>query len=151
VYFASLEFHPRRPATGRPRADDAQNAGKNASNRAIPSGRAVATDRGTRLAPTRSVSENLKRRIQEYGRRDRRNAFFADRLIDLTERIERDFGGEERERLLAKARDAFDRHMQLRDQTHSVRDVLARLREDQKRLVELFDLITPRSEGDLLH
>jgi Mg2+ and Co2+ transporter CorA len=97
------------------------------------------------------VSDKLKQRIHEYGRRDRRNAFFAERLIDLTERIEREFEGEERERLLAKARDAFDRHVQLRDQTHSVREVLARMREDQKRLLELCELISPRPEGELLH
>ena len=97
------------------------------------------------------MSEKLRRRIHEYGRRDRRNAFFAERLLDLTERIERDFEGEERERLLAKTRDAFDRHMQLRNQTNNVRDVLARLRDDQKRLLELFELITPRSEGERLH
>ena len=97
------------------------------------------------------MSKDLKRRIHEYGRRDRRNAFFAERLLDLTERIERDFDGEERERLLAKARDAFDRHVQLRDQTRSVRDALARLREDQKRLLELFELISPRPQGELLH
>ena len=97
------------------------------------------------------MDESLKRRIHEYGRRDRRNAFFAERLLDLTERIERDFEGGERERLLAKAREAFERHVQLRDQTHSVRDTLARLREDQKRLFELFELIAPRSEAELLH
>ena len=97
------------------------------------------------------MDEELKRRLHEYRRRDRRNAFFAERLLDLTERIERDFEGEERERLLAKARDAFDRHLQLRDQTHSVRDVLARLREDQKRLLELFELITPRPDGEFFH
>jgi hypothetical protein len=97
------------------------------------------------------VSQKLRRRIHEYGRRDRRNAFFAERLLDLTERIERDFEGEERDRLLAKARDAFDRHVQLRDRTNSVRDVLARLRDDQKRLLELFELVTARAEGQLLH
>jgi hypothetical protein len=151
VYFASLELQPRRLAEGRSREADARNAGKGASNRAIPHRRTTARDRGTPFAPTRRVSEKLKRRIHEYGRRDRRNAFFAERLLDLTERIERDFEGEERDRLLAKARDAFDRHVQLRDQTNSVRDVLARLRDDQKRLLELFELITPRPEGELLH
>lgn len=114
-------------------------------------GGAAATDRGTPLARPRRVDEKLKRRIHEYRRRDHRNAFFAERLLDLVERIERDFEGHERERLLAKARDAFDRHMQLRDQTHSVRDVIARLRDDQMRLLELFELITPRPDGELLH
>lgn len=97
------------------------------------------------------MRESLKRRIHEYGRRDRRNAFFAERLLDLTEQIERDFEGQKRERLLAKAREAFERHVRLRDQTHSVREALAQLREDQKQLFELCELIAPRSEDEFLH
>jgi len=149
--FASLEPQPRRLAKGRPHEDDAQKAAQSAGSPGIPRGRAGAAEGGTSLAPSRCVNEELKRRIHEYGRRDRRNAFFAERLFDLTERIEREFRGEERERLLAKARDAFDRHVQLRNQTHSVRDVLARLQEDQKRLLELCQLISPRQEGEPLH
>jgi hypothetical protein len=151
VTFASLELQPRRLAQGRSRANDAQNPAQSASDPAIPRARATAKNRGTPLAPPRRMSESLKRRIHEYGRRDRRNAFFAERLLDLTERIERDFEGEERKRLLTKVRNAFERHVQLRDQTHSVRDALARLREDQKRLFELFELIAQRSEDELLH
>ena len=108
-------------------------------------------DRGTSLAPPRRVSEKLKRRIHEYGRRDRRNAFFADRLLDLTERIEREFEGEKREQLLAKAQNAFDRHVALREETTGVRDALARMRDDQKQLLELFELVSPRPAGEPLH
>jgi hypothetical protein len=97
------------------------------------------------------VSEKLKRRIREHGRRDRRDSFFAKQLLDLTERIEREFEGNEQERLLALAQDAFDRHLQLRDQTQGVRETLAGLQADQRRLLELFELVEARPDGEPLH
>jgi len=97
------------------------------------------------------MATELKQRIREHGRRDRRDAFFAERLIDLTERIEREFQGEERTRLLALASDAFERHLALRDHTLRVREQLARLKADQQVLRDLFALRAARPAGGVLH
>jgi len=97
------------------------------------------------------MSEELKRRIREQGRNDRRDASFADRLLDLTERIEQEFDGDRRARLLALATDALDRHIELRTGTRRARDVLAGLREDQRRLLELCELLAARPTNGTLH
>jgi len=97
------------------------------------------------------VSEELKRRIRENARRDRSEAFFAERLLDLMEQIEREFDGPERERLIALARDTLDRHVQLRSLTARARESLAALRADQRRLIELLELLAARPAGSLIH
>jgi hypothetical protein len=66
------------------------------------------------------MASELKQRIREHGRRDRRDSFFAERLLDLTERIEREFHGDERARLLSLASEAFERHLTQRDHTRTV-------------------------------
>jgi hypothetical protein len=95
--------------------------------------------------------DELKERIREHGRRDRRDAFFGERLLELLDQIERRFAGAERDRLLALAHRTFERHLELRDCTLRTRERLARLAEEQRMLGELCMLLTPRRGGDRLH
>ena len=97
------------------------------------------------------MGDELKRRIREHGRRDRRDSFFGERLLEMTERIERQFRGEERDRLLALASRTFERHLELRDTTLRTRERLARLAEEQRMLGELCLLLSPRRGGESLH
>jgi len=96
------------------------------------------------------MATDLKQRIREYGRRDRRDAFFSERLLEAALRIERDFHGEERARLLELASEAFDRHLAQRDSSLRIRERLARLKADQELLSELFALLAARPPGTLL-
>ena len=51
--------------------------------------------RGTALALPSSVSKGLKKRIRERAQK----SDFADKMLEIAARIERDFDGRERERL----------------------------------------------------
>ena len=97
------------------------------------------------------MSDELKRWIRENTQRGRGDASFAQQLLDLIEQIEREFDGSERERLVALARDTYDRHLQLRGFTARARENLAALRSDQQRLLELLDLLATRPAGERLH
>jgi hypothetical protein len=97
------------------------------------------------------MAAELKQRIRERGRRDRRDSFFAERLLDLIERIESEFHGEEHTRLLALASEAFERHLTQRDHTLRVREQLARLKADQQVLSDLFALLAARPSGSVFH
>jgi hypothetical protein len=97
------------------------------------------------------MDEELKQRIREHGRRDRRDAFFGERLLELLGEIERRFSGAERDRLLALANRTFERHLELRTHTRGTRERLARLAEEQRLLGELCMLLSPRRGGESLH
>lgn len=95
--------------------------------------------------------EELRQRIREHGRRDRRDAFFGERLLELLEQIEHRFSGAERERLLLLASRTFERHLELRDQSLRIRERLARLAEEQRMLGELCMLLSPRRSDESMH
>jgi len=97
------------------------------------------------------MAVDLKQRIREHGRRDRRDAYFSERLLEVALRIERDFQGAERARLLALTSEAFDRHLAQRDSSLRIRERLAKLKADQELLGELFALLATRPPGGVLH
>lgn len=129
----------------------AQQNGNHRDKCAPPLWMPALVDRGTPFAHYRAMGESLKRRIRDHGRRDRRDAFFADRLHDAVLRIEQEFHGDHRSRLLALASATFDRHLELRDHTQRTRERIERLKEDQRMLSELFARLVPRSRGERIH
>ncbi len=107
----------------------------------------IPTAQGTALALSCIMSERLRKKIRE--RAEKRE--FADQLMDIATRIERDFEGDERERLLALVHEALDRHVEIREQTRAARDALIQLQADQRALLRLFDFITARPERATIH
>jgi len=97
------------------------------------------------------MSESLKNRFRAHARTHGDDAAFVERLLALTDRIENDFDGEQRERLLALAMDAFERHVSMRGESNRVRDGLAALQSDQRRLLDLLEFLSERPEGARLH
>jgi len=75
----------------------------------------------------------------------------VERLLALTDRIEKGFDGDQRVRLLELARDTFERHVSMCTESDRVRDGLAALRSDQRRLLELLEFLSAGREGARLH
>ena len=103
--------------------------------------------RGTALALPRSMSKELKKRIREHTD----PSDFADRLLEIATRIERDFDGRERERLLDLVHETLERHVEIRESTRRAREALEKLQSDHKTLLWLFNFITARPERATLH
>ena len=93
------------------------------------------------------MSEGLKKRIRERAER----SDFADKLLEIAARIERDFDGQERERLLDMVDESLDRHVEIRENTRSARKALEQLQTNQRALLRLFDFITARPESTTVH
>jgi hypothetical protein len=93
------------------------------------------------------MSGSLKRRIRAHAREHRGDEPFVERLLELADRIEQDFAGEQQQRLLALAQDTFDHHVRMRRESTRVREGLAALRSDQRRLLDLLEFLS-RSRGD---
>jgi hypothetical protein len=106
---------------------------------------------GTGIAALSCMGDSLKGRIRAHAREHRDDADFADRLLALAERIENEFDGEQRARLLALAQQTFDRHVSMHDESDRVREGLAALRIDQRRLLDLLDFLSEKPAGARLH
>ncbi len=103
--------------------------------------------RGTALALPGAMSKERKKKIRERAE----TSDFANQLLGLATRIERDFDGQERERLLDLVHETLDRHVEIREKTREAREALEQLQSDQRTLVRLFDFITARPERATLH
>ena len=103
--------------------------------------------RGTALALSSSMSEELKKRIREHAEK----SDFANGLLEIATRIERDFDGCERDRLLDLVHETLERHVEIQESTRRAREALEKLQSDHKALLWLFDFITARPERATLH
>ena len=93
------------------------------------------------------MTRNWKERIG--ARVDRTE--FGDRLLEIAKRIESDFKGRERERLLDMVEEALDRHIEIREAAESARGALEKIRSDQHALLRLFDFITANPDRETVH
>ena len=100
------------------------------------------------IASATGMSDALRRRI--LGVRDEAGAdpWFADRLLEGVRRIESDFDGGERERLLSLVSETLDRHLEIRQSSARARRALAQLKADQERIVQLLRLLAAAPGGD---
>ena len=103
------------------------------------------------MQSNRLVSAKLKRRLQDHGRRRSADAAFVERLLEMTRKIELDFEGDERSRLLRMAEETLERHVELRDHTALARESLDQLRADQNRLVRILEGLRARPEDETIH
>jgi len=76
---------------------------------------------------------------------------FAERLLDGIDRIEREFDGDERARLLGLVEETLERHVTLREHVALARAALDALRADQTRLLELIGFAFGREGSTTLH
>jgi hypothetical protein len=76
---------------------------------------------------------------------------FADRMTDIATQIERDFQGEERERLLELFHETLERHVEIEENTRRAREALEQLQVDQRTLLQLFEFITAAPDRETLH
>lgn len=97
------------------------------------------------------MGESLKGRIRVHAREHRDDAAFVERLLALTDRIEKDFDGEQQARLLALAQDTFERHVSMRGESDRLREGLAALRSDQRRLLDLLDFLSEKPDDARIH
>jgi hypothetical protein len=102
---------------------------------------------GTALALPGAMSKGLKKKIRERAEK----SDFANQLLGIATRIERDFDGQERERLLDLVHETLDRHVEIREMTRRAREALEQLQSDQRTLLRLFDFITARPERETIH
>jgi hypothetical protein len=93
------------------------------------------------------MTRNLKERIR--ARVDRTE--FGDRLLEISNQIEDEFKGSEREKLLEMVNEALDRHLEIREASEKTRLALEKLRSDQHTLLRLFDFITANPNRDTVH
>jgi hypothetical protein len=93
------------------------------------------------------MGNGLKQRIRE--RADQSD--FADRLLEIATRIERDFDGRERERLLDLVHETLERYVEIRENSRRAREALEQLQSDHRTLLRLFDFITARPERSTIH
>jgi hypothetical protein len=93
------------------------------------------------------MGSQLKDKIRKHAN----ESDFANRLIEIATQIERDFRGQEQERLLELVGETLDRHIEVRKNTQRARKAIQRLQADQQALLQLFDLIAGRPETETVH
>jgi hypothetical protein len=76
---------------------------------------------------------------------------FADRITDIATQIERDFEGDERERLLELLHETLERHVEIEENARRAREALEQLQTDQRTLLQLFEFITAVPDRGRLH
>jgi hypothetical protein len=97
------------------------------------------------------VSEKLKKRLRAHREQEGTDGAFAERLLEGVATIEREFDGEQRDRLLALVDETFERHLQIRRNTARVQIALEQLRTNQERLFGLLKLILAPPGSGTLH
>ena len=95
--------------------------------------------------------DSLRRRILNARDTEGAEPRFVDRLLDGIRRIEAEFEGSERERLLTLAAETLDRHLEIRESSTRAREALAKLRADHARIVQLLTLLSNGAETRTLH
>jgi hypothetical protein len=97
------------------------------------------------------MSEKLKKRLRAHREQGGFEGTFADRLLEGVATIEREFDGEQRERLLALVDETYERHLQIRQNTARAQIALEQLRADQEQLLGLLKLIVSPPGSEALH
>ena len=102
------------------------------------------------MHPHAFMSEKLKKRLRAHREQEGTDGAFAERLLEGVATIEREFDGEQRDRLLALVDETFERHLQIRQNTARAQIALEQLCANQERLFGLLKLIlTPPGSGTL--
>jgi hypothetical protein len=109
------------------------------------------SSQGTGFATSAGVPTHPRDRILQHRREHPERSDFADRLLEGIDRIESEFSGAERERLLALAGRTFERHIRSAQRTDEMRSALTQLRKDHRRLIGILELMSEPSEGRTLH
>jgi hypothetical protein len=97
------------------------------------------------------MSEELKKRLRAHREQEGKEGAFAERLLTGVATIEREFDGEQRDRLLALVDETFERHLQIRRNTAQAQIALEQLRVNQERLFGLLKLILTPPTGGTFH
>ena len=95
--------------------------------------------------------EQLNQRIRSYARENADQARFADEVLETIALIEREFTGEQRERLLLLAAETLERHVQIQQNGVQVRAALKRLDAYAQWMSQLSDFITATPGDEKLH
>jgi hypothetical protein len=93
----------------------------------------------------------MTRKLEEQLRAREDRSEFGKRLLEISKQVERDFEGQERERLRALVAEALDRHFEIRATAKRTREALDKLRSDQHTLLRLFDFITASPDRETVH
>ncbi|MBW2493844.1 MAG: hypothetical protein JRE43_03755 [Deltaproteobacteria bacterium] len=93
----------------------------------------------------------MTRKIEEQLRARADRSEFGRRLLEISKQVERDFEGQERDRLRALVAEALDRHFEIRETAKRTREALDRLRSDQHALLRLFDFIAASPDRETIH
>jgi hypothetical protein len=126
-----------------PLASGGEQAGCEQNQAGEPEGSALPRDR-------RPGAHELKKRLRAHREQEGTDGAFAERLLEGVATIEREFDGEQRDRLLALVDETFERHLQIRQNTARAQIALEQLRANQERLFGLLKLIlTPPGSGTL--
>jgi hypothetical protein len=97
------------------------------------------------------MSEKLKKRLRAHREQEGSDDAFAERLLERVATIEREFDGQQRDRLLALVEETFERHLQIRQNTARAQIALDQLRANQERLFGLLKLILAPPGSGTLH
>ena len=96
------------------------------------------------------MAEELEKRLRARREAGASARAFAERLLEAVARIQQQFDGPERDRLLALAGQTLDRHLEIQKSALEARAALEQLRADQQRLLRLIEFaLAPRRDGPL--
>lgn len=93
----------------------------------------------------------MSRELKDPIRSRTKQSEFADRLLEIATRIERDFEGRERRRLLELVHETLERDVAIRENTQRARESLSQLVADQQTLLQLFEFISANPESETVH
>lgn len=98
------------------------------------------------------VAEKLIEEIEGFAMRNPGHQRSVDALLEAVRRIDVEFAGEIRERLLGQARETFLQQIRILETAERTRETLATLQTNQKALVDaLKKLAGQRAEDVTLH
>jgi hypothetical protein len=97
------------------------------------------------------MEQRLIARIRELETKHPERARIAERLLEAIAAIDREFRGEERERLLRSVAETLDHLVELGEQSQRVENALARLQAALARLGQLVEFLSPPPAKRTLH
>ncbi len=97
------------------------------------------------------MTQRLIARIREHQSGSPERARFADRLLQVVLLVDRNFSGEERDRLMQLLEETFQRYVDIGVNAQRARDVLVRLEADQTRLFEIIDFLVADPQQAMVH
>jgi len=97
------------------------------------------------------MQQRLIARIRELATSSPERARFAERLLAAIATIEREFQGEERQRMLEAVEETLDRFVALGDETSRLQGALAQMRADFAQLRQRIELLTATPANRTLH